>query len=245
MRSITGVLLTALVPAISAIDAQQNIRQLSALYFRGTKYLILAASCFFVFVGVFAENIIAVWLGDGFATAALFVRVLSIGYFFNIITGVASSMTAGLGRTDMDRNYGILVSIINIVLVLSGAAIFGAVGIAAGTTVSFIIGSVYFFIIFHRSISEKNKTIFTLLVKPITVALFCAITLHWISDVIVFNMSRIERGVVLVIAGACYTGAYLAIIVRMSLLDEYDKDIIKKIINKIICTVRGFRNAPY
>ncbi len=244
-RSFTGILITALVPAVSSIDAQNNTRQLSALYIRGTKYLLITASCFFVFVSVFAEYIITVWLGEGYVSAIIITRVLSIGYFFNIITGVASSMTAGLGKTNLDRNYGIIVSISNILFVLAGAALFGSVGIAVGTTISFLTGAAYFIAVFNRSIGEKNINIYKLLFKPVFTALFCALPIYWIATTFMMNLTRFHQGIVLAFILILYGLLYIVGIRYLSLLDDYDKGIVHSIVNKMRNTVKGFINGQH
>ncbi len=244
-RSFTGILITALIPAVSSIDAQNNGKQLSALYLRGTKYLIIVASGFFVFVSLFAEYIITVWLGDGFVAATIITRILSIGYFFNIVTGVASSLTAGLGKTNIDRNYGIIVSVSNIIFVLAGAAMFGSIGIAIGTTISFIIGAVYFIVIFNHSIGEKNLNIFVILFKPIITAIVCAMPLFWIATTIMMHYSRPEQGLMLLFFFVVYGTLYLVGINYFSLLDDYDKGIVITLLKKLKNTVRGFINGSH
>lgn len=241
-RSITGVLITSLVPAISSIDASNNTRQLNELYLRGTKYLILVASCFFVYISVFADRIITVWIGPEFVAAALYVRLLSMGYFFNIITGIASSITAGMGRTDLDRNFGILVSISNIILVLGGAVYLGPAGIALGSSVSFILSGIYFFASFNRIIGMRSSVIYGMLLKPLAVSIITALGIEAAMNAIGTGPSRGEQLWTLGCSSIIYGTFYLLLMYRTGMFDAYDRTIYISLRDKVR-TLIGPRSA--
>ncbi len=233
-RSFSFMILTALIPAIAEINAKDDREQLTALYKRGTKYIVIVASFFFCFVTVFVSDIIYAWVGAGFETSVAFVRLLAIGYFFNIVTGVASSMTAGLGKTELDRNYGLLVAVINICITLLGAFLFGPVGIALGTSLSLIIGAFYFIVAFHRTMGISSLLIARIFIKPMSICIGAALIAQVVIHAI-YPMSFSREGTIvsLLLAVMLYLGIVVATLLLFKVFDEYDIGIVRRIVRKV------------
>lgn len=236
-RSSSSVILTALIPAISEIDAREDREQLLALYKRGTKYIAIVASFFFGFVVVFTPDILFAWLGQGFEASIVFVRLLAIGYFFNIVTGIAGTMTAGLGKTELDRNYGVLVAVVNICAILLGALLFGPIGIALGTSLSLIIGAFYFLNAFHKAVDISTLHIAQIFVKPVSMcgaaALVSQVVIHAIYPM---SFSREGTMISLLLSVVLYVGIVAAALLTMKVLDGYDIGIVRSIVRRIIAS---------
>jgi O-antigen/teichoic acid export membrane protein len=239
-RSSSSVILTALIPAISEIDAKKDREQLLSLYKRGTKYIAIVASFFFAFVAVFTSDILFAWLGHGFEASIIFVRLLAIGYFFNIVTGIASSMTAGLGKTELDRNYGVLVAVVNICAILLGALLFGPIGIAVGTSLSLIVGACYVFLAFHKIINISTLQIARIFLKPISIctaaALITQIVIHTIYPM---SFSREGTIVSLLLAMILYLGIVVVTLLSSKVFDGYDISIVRSIVRRVIASFQN------
>ena len=55
-------------------------------------------------------------MGEGYGKAALVIQILALGYFTNLVSGAASSIAVGIGKTEFEMRYGILTSILNLFL---------------------------------------------------------------------------------------------------------------------------------
>jgi O-antigen/teichoic acid export membrane protein len=170
-RSVAFLTVSALIPAASELDARQDRERLLLLYRRASKYTGIAASTLFVFIGCFAGDIMQAWMGNGFLESVPIVVALAAGYFFNISTGVASAMAAGVGRTDFEGKYGFFAAVINLPATIGFGLLFGPVGIAIGTSLTLLLGGVYFLAQIHRFLGRPRGTLAESLVKPLLASL--------------------------------------------------------------------------
>ncbi len=239
-RSSSFVILTALIPAISEIDAKEDRERLLTLYKRGTKYIAIVASFFFGFVAVFTPDILFAWLGQGFESSIIFVRLLAVGYFFNIVTGVASSMTAGLGKTELDRNYGLLVAVINICSTLLGALLLGPVGIALGTSLSLMLGAFYIFVAFHKAMDISTMQIAQIFVKPMLICIGASFIAQLVIHVI-YPMSFSREGAIvsLLLAVILYLGIVVVALLLSKVFDGYDMSIVRSIVRRVVASFQN------
>jgi O-antigen/teichoic acid export membrane protein len=219
-RTVTASLVTALIPAVSEMETLDQREQLAALYERGTKYVVTLAAFLFLFIFIFADPLIAAWLGEGYGQTVVFVRILTLGYFANIVTAVSSAMTAGLGRTNIDRNYGILMGIVNIVLVVVLALTVGAYGIAIATSMSLTIGSLYFLGAFHRSFGLRHWTIARIYIKPLLFGALSIGAMRWALQ----SFYHGPAVLVILLGASVAGGAYIWLLVIGRAFDQYDRD---------------------
>ncbi|MDE3059267.1 MAG: polysaccharide biosynthesis C-terminal domain-containing protein, partial [Bacteroidota bacterium] len=174
------------------------------------------------------------WVGKGFESSVVFVRILAAGYFFGIVSGIASSMTAGLGKTMLDRNYGLLVAVVNIFAIVIGAVLFGPVGVAVGTSFSLIVGAMYFIVAFHRTMNISTRRIANIFVKPVSIcaagALFAREIIHALYPM---SFSRTGAAVSLFVALFLDLVIVISALLALKVLDSYDIGIIRRIVQKI------------
>jgi len=98
---IPASLATTIFPACSSLGTTR-LKQLSMLYSRSFKYLVLVLAPIVLLLLVFAKDIMLLWLGADFAAkSALVLQVLVVGVFATSLAFVPFAFLQGLGRPDV------------------------------------------------------------------------------------------------------------------------------------------------
>jgi O-antigen/teichoic acid export membrane protein len=148
MRQIPALLVSALVPAASALDAQEREEHLRALYLRGTKYVAAIAVPLALYMICAAEMLLHAWLGPQprLHMAAWVMRILIAGYLFNLLPGPGMSIVLGKGMAGTAMIAGLISLIVNIVVSVVGFHVIGFYGIPLGTTLGMAASTTWFFL---------------------------------------------------------------------------------------------------
>ncbi|MGA9117669.1 MAG: lipopolysaccharide biosynthesis protein [Bacteroidota bacterium] len=229
-RSASFLLISALLPAFSDLDAKGDRALLAELYGRGTRYLAVAATGAFGLVFVLAPDLLAVWMGEAYAVHAPLVRALACGYYVNIMTGAASSMTAALDRTRVNRSYGILVSLLNLPVVAASALLLGPVGIAAGTSLTLVIGAAFFLGRFGRETGIPGRTTLRLMGGPAAAGMaVCGACFLW---QLTGGKALLPAGSAagLLVTGGLFLGLYAGTLLRTGLVDAADRRLLRSLL---------------
>lgn len=149
-RMIVGLALSALVPAISELDAAGKRGAILKLYERGNKYIASFAFPILIFVIVFADALINLWMGSGFEKSVFVARLLVLGVFVNLLTGVGVMIVRGIGKPMYETEYAVICLVANIVLGILLVRAYGFAGVVIATPISVIMGSIYFIVKFNK-----------------------------------------------------------------------------------------------
>ena len=147
VRSVPLWAMPVLLTRMSVSTARQGREGAVALFDRvqpawASALLAYAVVC----LGVITPAVSA-WLGPGrpgiaqVATAAL---VLSAGYLVNLLSAPLATTARATGRPELESRYGVLAMIVNIACTVPLALVAGALGVAAGTAIGCLAGTVYF-----------------------------------------------------------------------------------------------------
>ena len=150
IREIPLLLLRAILPAASEMDAAKNRDALNILYFRSLKYIVLVGVCMLTVTFLLAEPFLALWLGTGYETSANTLKILMAGYFFNILTGPGFFILNGMGKPQYGMRSSILATGMNLFLGIVLVMGIGYYGVVIGTTLSMITAALYFIVMYHR-----------------------------------------------------------------------------------------------
>ena len=230
--SLPSVLLPAVEPASSELDAAEDARALNNLYTRGTKYTVFLAFPLSLFVVTNALPIMHFWMGkEGYEKSALAIQVLIIGYFFALVNSIGRLMARGMGVPQFEMVSALIILGLNILLSVALIILFGFVGALIGSSVSAIIGSLYFMNRFHKHI---NRTITSFLrevyLKPIIACIFAffpSLVISLLFNALGFSPSgRIGFLVYLCLKVSVFSGAYLLCIFVIKYFDEYDMNVL-------------------
>lgn len=229
--SIPSILLRAIEPASSELNAADDKRALNSLYARGTKYLVLIAFPLALFVIMNASVIMHFWMGKpGYEKSALAIQVLTIGYSFFLINGVGRLMARGMGVPQFEMISALIILGLNISLSITLIILFGFVGALIGTSVSAIVGSVFFMNRFHKHIKRPITSFLKdVYLKPFfacIIAVLVLLTSGYLFFLFGFQPSnRTGYFIFLSVNGVVFSGTYLLCIFSFKYLDEYDMNV--------------------
>lgn len=231
IRQLPLLLISALIPAVSEMDAKHQHDMLKELYIRGSGYLVALSVGFLFFLVITAADIMFIWMGLGYERAAWVIRVLALGYCAATVTGVASSIAAGCGRTDLDMKFGMLMAAMNLALSILLALLIGFKGVVFATSFSLTAASVYFVHIFHRQLLRISQAEFYgLFLRPLTAGLVAGAFLfipRYLHAQPITGLTRFESLIVFGVEAVLFSLVYLIALVRLGYFDAYDRGLIR------------------
>jgi O-antigen/teichoic acid export membrane protein len=158
VRALPLLMMSALIPVTSELGARNENEKILQTYALTSKYVALITVGLVAFVVLEAHSILRLWLGAGVEQSVALAQILVIGYGMNVLAGAASQTGAGVGRPEFDMHSTILLTILTPILGLLLVPRFGAVGVAAGTSLALIIAAIYLLVAFHRNYLQTPVT---------------------------------------------------------------------------------------
>jgi len=99
-----------LFPAFSALKAMNDKQRLGTLFTRSLKYILLLVGPVILVIGLFAKEILQIWLGADFAAkSTLVLQVLALGGLIDALARAPSVLLQGIGRPDLPTKFRLLV----------------------------------------------------------------------------------------------------------------------------------------
>lgn len=231
-RQFVLLLISALIPAVSELRANNDLDRLEDLYLRGSKYLICLSVPLTCFLVIEAPLIMTVWMGKGYGLSAVVIQILSTGYCAATVTGVASAIAAGSGRTEIDMKFGLLMASMNLFLGIVLIIKFGFVGLLIATAVSLIVSSAYFIHLFHKKVSIVPLGLFLQLIRTPSlcsiVPAFIILTVNFTLHASLYSGDRVVNGCCLVLNGVFFAFSYTASLLKSGCLDSYDTTLLRE-----------------
>ena len=224
VRQLPALLVSALLPAVSDLDARGRDTDVARLYLRSTKYMAAAAVPLTAFVIGCAGPLLRIVFGDGthLEMSAWVLRILTAGYAANLLAGPGMSIALGKGRPEMSMYAGLLSMAANIGLTVLLVWRFGFYGVPVATAAAMLLSAGWFFTALRRRVDVRLRDLLrTACIWPVLAAApgFAAS----IGIVAVLE----APGRLASLAAACAGGAvlglsYLALIRLMPFLDAFD-----------------------
>ena len=104
--------------------------------------LVLGYSAVATCAAVFA---VPIWLGDDFQLAGVLAAILTIGYGLHVaLTGIRTCFVRSIGRPELETQYSVFSTILNVVLTVPFVLAFHVVGVVSATAVALTSASLYF-----------------------------------------------------------------------------------------------------
>lgn len=107
-KSVSGSVLAPLMPAFANLHAGRDAERARQLYVGGSKAIALFAMTCLSFLAVMADDVILMWTGEEVPLAAWTIRILAVGEFLSLLTGVATASLRGRGRVGLELAHGLL-----------------------------------------------------------------------------------------------------------------------------------------
>lgn len=245
-RQIPLLLVSALVPAASEIETRKGKGSLNELYLRGSKYLIFVSTPLLFFLITNASLIMLTWMGEGYERSALVIQILAVGYFAATVTGVASSIAAGVARTELDMKFGIFMAVLNLFLSIILIIKIGFIGAVLGTTISLTVASFFFMKMFHNYLGSAPLSSFIqLFYKPLIACIIPILMMFFLNYAfrnIALSFGRLVDLSILGLNGILFSGMYIGFVLLSKYFDEYDLVLFRNKIPLLKRLLRSYAN---
>lgn len=159
--SICALLVSALMPAFTEIEANGDRGVLVDAYLQSVKYVSAVTVPIFIFLIVIASKVIFVWMGLGYGKAILVIRILCFGFMINTIAQVASAVCLAIDKPQFMSIASIIIVFLSVGLSIVMVKIFGFLGIAWGSALAVNIGTAYFLSKLHTALRVPLRKLFS------------------------------------------------------------------------------------
>ncbi len=225
MRQIPAILLSALLPAASELDARDEHERLTRLYLVSTKYVAVIAVPMALFIAGSAGLLIRTWQGTemDLAMAAMVLRIMAIGYVANMMPGAGVSVVLGMGRPEIQMRAGLISMSSNILLTVALAYTIGFWGIPLATGLSMVLSWAWFAHAIDGVVGVSPKELAARAMKWPLLAAIPGLALCALVDY--FSLSttgRLDNAMILCGVALFFAVSYLLFIRKTSLFDEHD-----------------------
>jgi O-antigen/teichoic acid export membrane protein len=212
IRTLPIIAVSALVPAVSALEVEQNRERIQSALLRSTRYLALFAAPAFTFVALFAPDLFTAWLGGEYPNSVLVARILSFALFMNVMTGGISFVSQGQGLPGFQMRAMLVQAIVNCVLSTGLAMLFGFLGAVTGTAIAVTTGSVVFIWSYGRTIVESPLRMFGGMALraflPLIPAIVFSIALRALVSGVFGSTGQWEAVLLLVVEGVAFVAGF-------------------------------------
>jgi len=235
-RMVVGLVLSALVPAISELDAAGKKQSILKLYVRGNKYVASFTFPIMIFTIAFANLLINLWMGTGFEKSIYVARLLVCAVFINMLTGIGVMIVRGIGKPAYETEYTVIGLLLNVVLGIVLVQSYGFFGVVIATPISVIIGSIYFIVKFHRlyeiSFSAFARRVY---LKPLLISLLLAALLYVLNLLVgrsIILNTRIEFFYLVSANSILFFPAFVWLLKYSGYWDDEDRTLITSTTNR-------------
>ena len=218
IRRFSLLTVSAITPATSELYTISDKEFVYKLYLKGTKYLMLISLPFFAFCIIYAPFILKVWLGKEYAYSIEIIRILSIGYCINTLMGMAITVAAGIGKPELEMKYSLILVPLNVILSVFLLLKIGPIGLGIATSISFIIGSIYFLKLFHNYFNSSIADFLKLIYKPVIACIIAGLSYFLFMQFKTSN--RLNNFMLLFLAGVTFFGIYMIFVFMFKFIDK-------------------------
>ncbi len=151
LASTAGTALIApMMPAFANLHARSGPRDWRALYMLGSKVVSAFSLISLGFMALFADRVILLWTGQEYPLAAWTLRVMAVGHFMVLLTGVGTASLRGRGTLRAEGQYEVITASLIALLFVPAFWLGGYVGVVVAIAASLVIGSSWFLVSFAR-----------------------------------------------------------------------------------------------
>lgn len=231
-------IIAPLAPAAAELSAKNETAKLQTLFLDTTKYLNSISIPIFVFLFVFADHFFLAWMGAGYDTSALILRILAVGFLLNFIFSVPGNIIIpNTGKPKYQMFEGLIYLSINLILSYILIINYGITGAAIGNVISAVIASVYIFYTSNNFFKTKPFRILSeTILKPLLFSIICAAVIfllyNWIGGYIDLN-DRFSAILSIVATGSVYVVILFAALMKSGYYDKRDREFFLRLLNKI------------
>lgn len=225
--------ITQVAPVGAELNAKGKTSLLDTLFEDTTKYLTLVTLPVYVFMILFANDLIYVWIGPGYEISGYLVRIIAFSGIINLLLSApGNSITPNIGVPKYSMYEGIIYLSINIVLSYLLVKYYGIVGAAYGSAVSTAIAAIYVFYssvrFFNNSFKSIILSVFSKPVLSVVIASVLSYPLHYLISDLFSPQGRVESSAALVAAGFVFIFVYTILLIAAKYIHRKEFTIFAK-----------------
>ncbi len=225
LRQIPALVVSALIPAVSDLEAREKHDTIAELYARSTKYIALVTVPLTVFSIIFAMPLLRIVFADAanLHTSAWVLRIILMGYLANVLPGPGVSIALGKGRADLPMYAGLISMTANILLTLLLVYTMGFLGVPMATALAMALSTLWFM---NAMITIQPVSRWRLLREGLLLPTIICIPGALLTLLMIFAIQDIDsrlENFILSGVGAALFGLVYVIVMRWSrVLDAFD-----------------------
>jgi O-antigen/teichoic acid export membrane protein len=207
------------LPTVSEYFSKNDIRGLEPLFKSTSKWNFLVVLPLFLFILIFPKEILAILYGSSYTGGYLALIILSLGIAANDFAGTSATLLVAGGRTKLNLTCEIIAGVTNVFLNIVLIPVYGIVGAAIATGISFL----------TRNISSLSFAYRSYGIHPYTKKYLNIIVSGLVGSVAVYllkNHSPLSWWATMFILGVVFIAIYLAAILFSRSLDQNDRVIL-------------------
>ena len=234
MRQVPALLISAILPAASDLDARGEQERLRRLYLISSRYVAAVTLPLVAFCVGASGMLMRTWMGSSVAdldTAAWVNRILAFGYLANILPGAGVSIALGKGRPDVQMKAGIIAMVSNVALTVALVFPFGIYGVALGTAASLFISCAWFIVAMRPVVGVSARELIRVsMVWPAVASLpgfLVCVAGDWFSADVA---GRIPNAAAAAVCACLFGAGYLMLLRFTPFLDAVDADFLANVL---------------
>ncbi len=230
-KGLSLLIVSALLPAVSELDAEDGIIKIKSLYIKAFKYVLSVTLPLSFFMASNARLIILTWMKQDFEKAVLALQILTVGFLVNTLTGPGAMVVQGMGKPEYHMKLSLKHLILNLTLSIILIIKFGFVGVLIGTCLSYFLTGSYFIYLVNKLLGispiELGKTLFRPLLAILPAILF-SYYFRFLFAPSGFGSSRSLNLGILLCTGLVLEIVFLLILLRTKYFDKEDLFLAKR-----------------
>jgi O-antigen/teichoic acid export membrane protein len=136
-RIVTSSFTLLFTPEASRLHARGDLHELSELYWQTASWIAVLSFPVFVLTTALARPLTRLFYGERYASAAIVMALLAVGYFLNAALGFNGHTLQITGHLKTVFRINVAAVVVNVVSTVALASWFGAAGAAAATAATF------------------------------------------------------------------------------------------------------------
>lgn len=138
------------MPMFSKLHSAEEIQRMNRFYQTSTKWIASLTLPLFLMLFFFPKVIITTLFSADYSPAATALRVIAIGLYVHVLSGLAGNAMVSIGRTRTILKANIGIAVLNILLNIVFIPILGIVGAAAASAISYAILNLAYLSVLYR-----------------------------------------------------------------------------------------------
>ena len=170
-------------PVMSELFSKKKMEELKKVLKVTARWIFILTFPVFLLMFFFSDSILSILFGEEFILASMSLSILSVGYFFTIITGLSGWLILSMGRTKIILLITSVIAVSNIALNFVLIPIYGITGAAIAMSLSMIFGYALSVIILYRMIGATPYSFSYL--KPFFAGIVSCVFLFLINEFLI------------------------------------------------------------